>query len=37
LVIGGIRLLYCKTDVEQISNATTLAALRERAVHSPNG
>jgi acetolactate synthase-1/2/3 large subunit len=27
----GIRLLHCKTDVEQISNATTIAKLRERA------
>jgi acetolactate synthase-1/2/3 large subunit len=27
----GIRLLHCKTDVEQISNATTIAALREKA------
>jgi acetolactate synthase-1/2/3 large subunit len=26
----GIRLLHCKTDVEQISNATTIAKLRER-------
>jgi acetolactate synthase-1/2/3 large subunit len=27
----GIRLLHCKTDVEQITNATTIAKLRERA------
>ena len=27
----GIRLLHCKTDVEQISNATTISALREKA------
>jgi acetolactate synthase-1/2/3 large subunit len=27
----GIRLIHCKTDVEQISNATTLSKLRERA------
>ncbi len=27
----GIRLLHCKTDVEQISNATTITKLRERA------
>jgi acetolactate synthase-1/2/3 large subunit len=27
----GIRLLHCKTDVEQISNATTIARLREKA------
>jgi acetolactate synthase-1/2/3 large subunit len=27
----GIRLLHCKTDVEQISNATTISKLRERA------
>ena len=25
----GIRLLHCKTDVEQISNATTITKLRE--------
>ena len=28
---AGIRLLHCKTDVEQISNATTITTLRERA------
>ncbi|CAN5245435.1 thiamine pyrophosphate-binding protein [soil metagenome] len=28
---GGIRLIHCKTDVEQISNATTIAKIRERA------
>ena len=27
----GIRLLHCKTDIEQISNGTTIAKLRERA------
>ena len=27
----GIRLLHCKTDVEQITNATTISALRQRA------
>src|SRR5215217_1608132 len=27
----GVRLLHLKTDVEQISNATTIAALREKA------
>ena len=27
----GIRLLHCKTDVEQISNATTISKLRERS------
>jgi acetolactate synthase-1/2/3 large subunit len=27
----GIRLVHCKTDVEQISNATTIAALRARS------
>jgi acetolactate synthase I/II/III large subunit len=26
----GIRLLHCRTDVEQISNATTITKLRER-------
>jgi acetolactate synthase-1/2/3 large subunit len=26
----GIRLLHCKTDVEQISNSTTISKLRER-------
>jgi acetolactate synthase-1/2/3 large subunit len=28
---SGIRLLHCKTDVEQISNATTITNLRSRA------
>jgi acetolactate synthase I/II/III large subunit len=28
---SGIRLLHCKTDVEQISNATTITVLREKA------
>jgi acetolactate synthase-1/2/3 large subunit len=27
----GIRLIHCKTDIEQISNATTIAKLREGA------
>ena len=27
----GIRLLHCKTDVEQISNATTITKLREKS------
>jgi len=27
----GIRLLHCKTDVEQITNATTISKLHERA------
>jgi len=27
----GIRLLHCKTDVEQISNATTITKLRQRS------
>jgi acetolactate synthase-1/2/3 large subunit len=27
----GIRLIHCKTDVEQISNATTISKLRERS------
>ncbi len=27
----GIRLIHCKTDVEQITNATTIARLREKA------
>jgi acetolactate synthase-1/2/3 large subunit len=27
----GIRLIHCKTDVEQISNATTISTLRERS------
>jgi acetolactate synthase-1/2/3 large subunit len=27
----GIRLLHCKTDVEQITNATTISKLRETA------
>jgi acetolactate synthase-1/2/3 large subunit len=26
----GIRLIHCKTDVEQISNATTISKLRDR-------
>jgi acetolactate synthase-1/2/3 large subunit len=28
---NGIRLLHCKTDVEQITNATTISKLREKA------
>ena len=27
----GIRLLHCKTDVEQITNATTISKLRQTA------
>jgi len=27
----GIRLLHCKTDVEQITNSTTIAKVRQRA------
>jgi acetolactate synthase I/II/III large subunit len=27
----GIRLLHCKTDVEQISNATTISKLRKKS------
>jgi acetolactate synthase-1/2/3 large subunit len=27
----GIRLIHCKTDVEQITNATTISRLREKA------
>jgi acetolactate synthase-1/2/3 large subunit len=27
----GLRLIHCKTDVEQISNATTITRLREKA------
>jgi acetolactate synthase-1/2/3 large subunit len=27
----GIRLIHCKTDVEQISNATTISKLREKS------
>jgi len=27
----GIRLLHCRTDVEVISNATTIAKLREKS------
>ena len=32
----GIRLLHCVTDVEQITNATTLTALRERTKRWPS-
>jgi acetolactate synthase-1/2/3 large subunit len=28
---NGIRLIHCKTDVEQISNATTISKLRKKA------
>jgi acetolactate synthase-1/2/3 large subunit len=31
LNMKGIRLLHCRTDVEQISNATTISKLRERS------
>jgi acetolactate synthase-1/2/3 large subunit len=31
LTRSGIRLLHCKTDVEQITNATTISKLREKA------
>jgi acetolactate synthase-1/2/3 large subunit len=27
----GIRLIHCKTDVEQISNQTTISKLRQRS------
>jgi acetolactate synthase-1/2/3 large subunit len=27
----GIRLLHCKTDVEQITNATTISKIREKS------
>jgi acetolactate synthase-1/2/3 large subunit len=27
----GIRLIHCKTDVEQITNATTISKLRDKA------
>jgi acetolactate synthase-1/2/3 large subunit len=27
----GIRLIHCRTDVEQITNATTISTLREKA------
>jgi len=27
----GIRLIHCKTDVEQISNATTISKIREKS------
>jgi len=27
----GIRMIHCKTDVEQISNATTISKIREKA------
>jgi acetolactate synthase I/II/III large subunit len=33
LKLKGIRLLHCKTDVEQISNATTISKLREKSKH----
>jgi len=28
---AGVRLLHCKTNVEQISNATTISKIREKA------
>jgi len=28
---NGIRLIHCKTDVEQITNATTISNLRAKA------
>jgi acetolactate synthase-1/2/3 large subunit len=28
---NGIRLIHCRTDVEQISNATTIANIREKS------
>src|SRR5438270_11041013 len=31
LKLTGIRLIHCKTEVEQISNATTITKLREKA------
>jgi acetolactate synthase-1/2/3 large subunit len=31
LKLKGIRLLHCKTDVEQITNATTITGLRDKA------
>jgi acetolactate synthase-1/2/3 large subunit len=31
LKLVGTRLIHCKTDVEQITNATTIAKLREKA------
>jgi acetolactate synthase-1/2/3 large subunit len=31
LKLTGIRLIHCRTDVEQISNSTTISKLRERA------
>jgi acetolactate synthase-1/2/3 large subunit len=31
LRLTGIRLIHCKTDVEQITNATTITRLREKA------
>ena len=27
----GIRLIHCKTEVEQITNATTISKIREKA------
>jgi acetolactate synthase-1/2/3 large subunit len=30
LKLSGIRLIHCKTDVEQISNATTISDIRQR-------
>jgi acetolactate synthase-1/2/3 large subunit len=31
LSLKGIRLIHCKTDVEQISNATTISKIREKS------
>jgi acetolactate synthase-1/2/3 large subunit len=31
LKLTGIRLIHCRTDVEQISNATTITNLRDKA------
>ena len=31
LKTSGIRLIHCKTDVEQISNATTISKIREKS------
>jgi acetolactate synthase-1/2/3 large subunit len=31
LKLKGIRLIHCKTDVEQISNATTISKIRGKS------
>jgi acetolactate synthase-1/2/3 large subunit len=31
LDVKGVRLLHCRTDIEQVSNATTISKLRERS------